>query len=377
MSSQTGSTTGKPLSSITRGNEPQQGATLGTFVFKEQSPWVKRVLRSYTDRMRVSNFSPVGNVVFSEILQKALTGRKVYFSMTPNGRAAKTWTTTTPIDQSSNESEPVAPVETISDNQSGQQSISNGEYSVTKNIQSGLDPIDQDTIPEARKDEFPDSSLAASFDYAGICYDANNEPIPNLFCLSLEDPVIDEKVIRYSAAAEQYDNSVIAALPDIVKPQKLIRGMPNNTQVKRYEQTTDSGDDTTWLFLPKDGNKAGGQVTVPNAEILGPQWNTQLMAGFMSALMMEFLGLVNVPPVDFPEIGTLTQQTQSLVSNREPFVSRMKRIRAEVDAVFSSAGIPELSWELPFPYTPQDIASIGDANGKGVNSETLRSMNLG
>lgn len=366
---------GKALSSV-----PQRGYMVtGPYNFRDLDPWVKRVLRSYTDRMRVNNFSPVGNVVFSEILQKALTGRAVFFSMVPNGRESKTWTTETAIDQSSTDSEPNAPVETISDNNSGQQTVNNGQSTITKIIQSGKDPIDQDNIPEGSRSDFPDCSTVDTIDYAGLCYDSDDQVIPNLYCLLLEDPVIDDKVMKYAQAASEYDDSIISSLPDIVRPRKIAEGLPNNTQVRsrKPEDTAEDDPDNPWTLLPSAGVKGGAQVIVPNAKFLGPQWNTQLMAGFMSSLMMEFLGAVNVPPVDFPEIGTLSQQTQSLVSNREPFVSRMKRIRAEVDAVFYSAGVPELSWELPFPYTPQDIASIGDANGKGVNSETLRSMNLG
>ena len=75
-------------------------------------------------------------------------------------------------------------------------------------------------------------------------------------------------------------------------------------------------------------------------------------------------------------LSTLGEQTQSLVSNNEPFVSRCALIRAQVNGVFATAGVPELAWDSLFPYTPQDIASIGDALGKGATPQVLRRYNL-
>lgn len=376
-------------------DDPANGGTyrsrsLNTFIFSEQKPWVKRVIRSYVDRMRVSNFSKSGNVVFSVLLQKALAGCTVYFTMVPNGRADQVISVRTPISQSGEiGSEPAAPVETLSDGDAGQQSVDDsGQYAITRTIISGKDPVDLQQVPPDMLDEVPDPSLVSWSDYSGRCFDADNNLIPDIFCLQLADPIIDEKVRRYASQAAAYDSNILAALPDIVKPTKVVTGLSNDTQIRSKPKSgTNAGagsaegasaeDATGYTSFPYSEAQSSRTPVVPKAEVLGPQWDTDKMRGYLASVMLEFLGLVNVPPVDFPEVGTLSQQTQSLVSNREPFVSRMKRIRAEVDAVFDRAGIPELSWELPFPYTPQDIASIGDANGKGVNSETLRSMNLG
>ena len=46
------------------------------------------------------------------------------------------------------------------------------------------------------------------------------------------------------------------------------------------------------------------------------------------------------------------------------------------NGVFATAGVPELAWDSLFPYTPQDIASIGDALGKGATPQVLRRYNL-
>ena len=78
-----------------------------------------------------------------------------------------------------------------------------------------------------------------------------------------------------------------------------------------------------------------------------------------------------LPPQDAQSLDTLGAATQSLVSNRESFVSRIYVIKQDLNAVFEPLGI-KLDYELTFPQTAQDIASIGDAYGKGADADILK-----
>ena len=325
----------------------------------DNSPWVSRAANSYADRMRVDNFSKAGNLQFQAIVRRAMLGHVVYFVMVPNGRKAETKD---------------IPIQPFVQNSSGEfTDDTEGVDSQTKQptftrhiVISGQDPVDVATMqdPGAMQDLV---SRIAYTGFDGLCYDSDHRKIDAIYALKLSDYPITGAARAIANRAEIFDRYMLAYMRNMIVPERFIVGTEKDVQVEQRKQRERSAEDVT--TIPATDTKAG--MVVPKYDSL-PQWDNGKVSQYLEFTANEFVGETKVPPVDFPELGTLSQTTQSLVANREAFVSRVLSFKAQVEAVFNSAGIPELSWQSTFPYTPQDIASIGDAAGKGVNADALR-----
>lgn len=325
-----------------------------------QYPWINRAVNSYADRMRVDNFSPSGNVMFHEMMRKAILGSPVFFIMQTNGRVAETNEVKVPVQQSNENDTP---------------SVDSENYVIRKEIVSGLDPVDVDKI-----NNWNDEGVEY-IDYEGHCYNNKGKLIPDLYCIKLYAPPITQQAVELATGAQAFDRFTMESMKNITIPTPYISGIDNDAKIGKRQSTSeeryDSEDDgqkaklDNAVMVPSSNGTRGGTPIKADVGIL-EQWDSQKMFAFQQSKAIEFIGETKVPPVDFPETNALGQTAQALVSNREPFVSRVATIKQQFEAVFNTAGIPELSWQLLFPYTPQDIASIGDAAGKGVDSTSLR-----
>lgn len=349
-----------------------------------QYPWIRRAVNSYADRMRVDNFSPAGNVMFQEMLKKALLGSPVFFIMQPNGRESTVTEEKVPIAQSSGRGADSTAKAFDNDTlQSGSDGQGDGQqYNIIRHIQSGLDPIDIDCIQDRNKYK---TDGVCYVGYNGECYDNTGKKLDDIFCLYLSTPPITQEAVNIALGAQRFDDLTLAAMRDITVPQPYISGVDSDVQVRSKgneagaggeQKAKDPNDRRVDAMLVPHPNDTNSKSITPSVGIL-TQWDSQKMFAYQQSKAIEFIGETKVPPVDFPETNALGQTAQALVSNREPFVSRVATIKAQVESVFNTARIPELSWQLLFPYTPQDIASIGDAAGKGVTAGTLKNYGSG
>ena len=378
-------------------------------------PWIDRAACGYSDRMRVTNFTDPGNTMFANMIYNAVLGAPVYFIMQPNGRTEKnSWE---PVDdgqeaaraeqakrQAEQQAAQAAALQALakktqdsakSDEKTGADTTdpNNGENddaasndgavggfaqkqaaSATQAeyqhvIISANDPVIVDTIADT--DQKPDISQVNNISYDGSCYDGDGKIIPGLYCLQLIRPPVNQQAMLVAARALDFDIRLGHSLGNIMTPRPVVTGTSPDVEIK-VSGDKDPNDFTNFSY---DRVQAGGQVVVPQAKYM-EQWDTEKLTTLLTLTAYEMIGETKNSPVDFPELATLGEQTQSLVSNREPFVSRAALIRAQVNGVFATAGIPELAWDSLFPYTPQDIASIGDALGKGATPQVLRRYNL-
>ena len=378
-------------------------------------PWVDRAACGYSDRMRVTNFTDPGNTMFANMIYNAVLGAPVYFIMQPNGRTEKnSWE---PVEygqeaaraeQAKQQAAQAAALQALAkkadekpedgDKPDGKtdadatEPADSGNDDATANneavgvfakqraasatqteyqhvIISAYDPVMVDTI--ADPDQKPDISQVSNISYDGSCYDDNGKIIPGLYCLQLIRPPVNQQAMLIAARAFDFDLRLGHSLGNIMTPRPVVTGTSPDVEIK-VAKDKDPNDFTNFSY---DRVQAGGQVVVPQAKYLD-QWDTDKLTTLLTLTAYEMIGETKNSPVDFPELATLGEQTQSLVSNREPFVSRAALIRAQVNGVFATAGVPELAWDSLFPYTPQDIASIGDALGKGATPQVLRRYNL-
>lgn len=119
-----------------------------------------------------------------------------------------------------------------------------------------------------------------------------------------------------------------------------------------------------------DANDDHDTIVRPEVKRLS-QWDNGQLKTLLQNTALSFQMETGLPPQDAQILDTLGATTQSLVSNRESFVSRTYIIKQDLNAVFEPLGIT-LDYELTFPQTAQDIASIGDAYGKGADSDVLK-----
>lgn len=374
-------------------------------------PWVDRAASGYSDRMRVTNFTDPGNTMFANMIYNAVLGAPVYFIMQPNGRVAKnTWE---PVEdgqeaaraeQAKQQAAQTAALQALAKktqegdkpdgkpdgNTTDQTDSENGDATSNdvavgsfaqkrassatrveyqKVIVSDKDPVMVDTITDP--DKKPDISQVKDVSYDGSCYDGDGKVIPGLYCLQLIRPPVNQQAMLVAARAFDFDLRLGHSLGNIMVPRPVVTGTSPDVEIK-VSRDKDPNDFTNFSY---DRVQAGGQVVVPQAKYM-EQWDTDKLTTLLTLTAYEMIGETKNSPVDFPELATLGEQTQSLVSNREPFVSRCALIRAQVNGVFATAGVPELAWDSLFPYTPQDIASIGDALGKGATPQVLRRYNL-
>ena len=374
-------------------------------------PWVDRAACGYSDRMRVTNFTDPGNTMFSSMIYNAVLGSPVYFIMQPNGRVEKnSWE---PVEDGQEEaraeqakqqeaqnaalralakkSDDASDDSTDDSDDSSDDASNNSNDDASNNddlggfaqkraasatqteyqhvIISANDPVMVDTI--ADPDKVPDVSQVKNISYDGSCYDDNGKVIPGLYCLQLIRPPVNQQAILVAGRAFDFDLRLGHSLGNIMTPRPVVTGTSPDVEIK-VAGDKDPNDFTNFSY---DRVQGGGQAVVPQAKYL-EQWDTEKLTTLLTLTAYEMIGETKNSPVDFPELATLGEQTQSLVSNREPFVSRASLIRAQINGVFATAGIPELAWDSLFPYTPQDIASIGDALGKGATPQVLRRYNL-
>ena len=378
-------------------------------------PWVDRAASGYSDRMRVTNFTDPGNTMFANMIYNAVLGAPVYFIMQPNGRVEKNaWE---PVEdgkeaaraeqakqQAEQQAAQAAALQALarktndggeSDGKTdaGAQDADDGENDDAASndgavggfakkraasasqteyqhvIISANDPVMVDTI--ADPDQKPDISQVNNISYDGSCYDGDGKVIPGLYCLQLIRPPVNQQAMLVAARAFDFDLRLGHSLGNIMIPRPVVTGTSPDVEIK-VSGDKDPNDFTNFSY---DRVQAGGQVVVPQVKYM-EQWDTDKLTKLLTLTAYEMIGETKNSPVDFPELATLGEQTQSLVSNREPFVSRAALIRAQVNGVFATAGVPELAWDSLFPYTPQDIASIGDALGKGATPQVLRRYNL-
>ena len=368
-------------------------------------PWIDRAACGYSDRMRVTNFTDPGNTMFANMIYNAVLGAPVYFIMQPNGRAEKnSWepvedgqeaaraeqakqqeaqnaalqalakksadtTNDTTNDPSTDNPTDTAPNDGAVGSFAKKQAASATQTEYQHVIISANDPVMVDTI--ADPDKMPDTSQVKNISYDGSCYDDNGKIIPGLYCLQLIRPPVNQQAMLVAARALDFDLRLGHSLGNIMTPRPVVTGTSPDVEIK-VAGDKDPNDFTNFSY---DRVQAGGQVVVPQAKYM-EQWDTDKLTTLLTLTAYEMIGETKNSPVDFPELATLGEQTQSLVSNREPFVSRAALIRAQVNGVFATAGVPELAWDSLFPYTPQDIASIGDALGKGATPQVLRRYNL-
>ena len=378
-------------------------------------PWIDRAACGYSDRMRVTNFTDPGNTMFANMIYNAVLGAPVYFIMQPNGRTEQnSWE---PVEdgqeaaraeqakrQAEQQAAQAAALQALAkktndggepggktdaeaadpDNGENDDAASNdgavGGFakkqaaSATQTeyqhvIISANDPVIVDTIADT--DQKPDISQVNNISYDGSCYDGDGKIIPGLYCLQLIRPPVNQQAMLVAARALDFDLRLGHSLGNIMTPRPVVTGTSPDVEIK-VSGDKDPNDFTNFSY---DRVQAGGQVVVPQAKYM-EQWDTEKLTTLLTLTAYEMIGETKNSPVDFPELATLGEQTQSLVSNREPFVSRAALIRAQINGVFATAGIPELAWDSLFPYTPQDIASIGDALGKGATPQVLRRYNL-
>lgn len=364
-------------------------------------PWVDRAACGYSDRMRVTNFTNPGNTMFANMIYNAVLGAPVYFIMQPNGRVERNdWE---PVEDGreaaraeqvksqaaqtaalqSPDGNPGASTQDSSDGENNdatsnddtlgrfaqKQASSASQTEYQHVIVSANDPVMVDTI--ADPDKKPDISQVKDISYDGSCYDGDGKIIPGLYCLQLIRPPVNQQAMLVAARALDFDLRLGHSLGNIMVPRPVVTGTSPDVEIK-VAGDKDPNDFTNFSY---DRVQAGGQVVVPQAKYM-EQWDTDKLTTLLTLTAYEMIGETKNSPVDFPELATLGEQTQSLVSNREPFVSRAALIRAQVNGVFATAGVPELAWDSLFPYTPQDIASIGDALGKGATPQVLRRYNL-
>lgn len=370
-------------------------------------PWVDRAACGYSDRMRVTNFTDPGNTMFANMIYNAVLGAPVYFIMQPNGRVEKNaWE---PVEdgqaaaragQAKRQAAQTAALQALAkkmndcrESDADAHDTADGENDDTTSNDASLgrfaqkqassasqteyqhviisanDPVMVDTI--ADPDKKPDISQVHDISYDGSCYDGDGKIIPGLYCLKLIRPPVNQQAMLVAARAFDFDLRLGHSLGNIMVPRPVVTGTSPDVEIK-VSGDKDPNDFTNFSY---DRVQAGGQVVVPQAKYM-EQWDTDKLTTLLTLTAYEMIGETKNSPVDFPELATLGEQTQSLVSNREPFVSRAALIRAQVNGVFATAGVPELAWDSLFPYTPQDIASIGDALGKGATPQVLRRYNL-
>ena len=378
-------------------------------------PWVDRAACGYSDRMRVTNFTDPGNTMFANIIYNAVLGAPVYFIMQPNGRVEKNdWE---PVEdgqdaaraeqakqqaeqqaaqaaalqalagKANNNDQPdvkpdtgtTEPTSSANDSTTStdatlgrfakKQAASASQVEYQHVIVSANDPVMVDAITDP--DKIPDVSQVSDISYDGSCYDGDGKIIPGLYCLQLIRPPVNQQAMLVAARALDFDLRLGHSLGNIMVPRPVVTGTSPDVEIK-VAGDKDPNDFTNFSY---DRVQAGGQVVIPQAKYM-EQWDTDKLTTLLTLTAYEMIGETKNSPVDFPELATLGEQTQSLVSNREPFVSRASLIRAQINGVFATAGVPELAWDSLFPYTPQDIASIGDALGKGATPQVLRRYNL-
>lgn len=270
-------------------------------------PWIELVKNAYSMRIRVTNFSAVGKRSFTRILSKAVGGANSYFLM-----------------------------------------------------QDG-DPLSTDYLPS--EDLQLEKVTAVGLD--GRCYDENaNEINKNLRCLTLSHAPVTDQAVLLAQRAMVIERLISQNLEHLILPEPVVVGTSPDVVIK--SDPSKSASDWTKF----DANDDHDTIVRPEVKRLS-QWDNGQLKTLLQNTVLSFQMETGLPPQDAQVLDTLGATTQSLVSNRESFVSRIYIIKQDLNAVFESLDIA-LDYELTFPQTAQDIASIGDAYGKGADADILK-----
>lgn len=223
---------------------------------------------------------------------------------------------------------------------------------------------DGDPIPlSATTLEPPEQVESVAYDGTLIDEDGNRIDT-NIRGLKLSQPPINTDAIMLATRAWTLDMLVDNSLPDITVPTNVVSGTSPDVSIVK-DPNRNPADWTKF-----DANDDNSTVLRPEPSRLA-QWSNEQIRVLQQTTLQEFMMSTGLPPQDAPILDTLGSTTQSLISNRESFVSNTYIIKQDVTAVFNALGI-ELEWEMAFPQTASDIASIGDAYGKGLDSSILR-----
>lgn len=270
-------------------------------------PWIELVKNAYSRRVRVTNFSAVGKRSFTRIVGKAVGGVNSYFLM-----------------------------------------------------QDG-DPLSTDYLPS--EDLHLDKVTAVGLD--GRCYDENSEEInENLRCLTLSHPPVTDQAVLLAQRAMVIEGLISQNLEHLMLPEPVVVGTSPDVVIK----TDPSKSASDWTKF--DANDDHDTIVRPEVKRLS-QWDNGQLKTLLQNTALSFQMETGLPPQDTQILDTLEATTQSLISNRESFVSRTYIIKQDLNAIFEPLGVA-LDYEVAFPQTAQDIASIGDAYGKGANAEVLK-----
>ena len=279
-------------------------------IVDEQSisfPWIELIKNAYSMRIRVTNFSAVGKRSFTRIVSKAVGGARSYFLM-----------------------------------------------------QDG-DPLSTDYMPSAK----PPLEKVAAVGLDGRCYDGNAEEIDeNLRCLTLSHPPVTGQAILLAQRAMVIEQLISQNIEHLMLPEPVVVGTSPDVVIK----TDPNKDPANWTKF--DANDDHDTIVRPEVKRLS-QWDNGQLKTLLQSTALSFQMETGLPPQDAQILDTLGATTQSLVSNRESFVSRIALIRQDLNAIFEPLGVT-MDYEVPFPQTAQDIASIGDAYGKGADAEILK-----
>lgn len=274
-------------------------------------PWIELVKNAYAMRVRVSNFSAVGKRSFTHMLAKAIGGINSYFLM-----------------------------------------------------QDG-DPLSVDYIPSAG---LPLGEISA-VGLDGRCYDSDGKEVDeNLRCLTLSHAPVTDQAILLAQRAMIIEGLISQNLEHLMLPEPVVVGTSPDVVIK----TDPNKNPANWTKF--DANDDHDTIVRPEVKRLS-QWDNGQLKTLLQNTALSFQMETGLPPQDAPILDTLEASNQSLVSNRESFVSRIYIIRQDLNAVFEPLGIT-LDYELTFPQTAQDIASIGDAYGKGADAEILKNYQV-
>jgi len=334
----------------------------------EEYPWTDEAARAYQKRIRVKNFSPLGKRVFSQLVYLAVRGISVIFSYNPN-------------------------LDTI------------------ELLEDGLDeetPIGL-TNPYARM---------RYVTYDGHVLDASkNEFDDTLRCLTFTNPPINDHARALAYRAQMLEMKIDSNLDGLLFPEHYVSGTSPKTRIVQKEERH-LGE---WKnFTANDDARAGTPIK-PDIGTLD-QWDISQFLNMSKLTAFDFLQETNMPPQDLSALDTLGVATESLIAHRESFISRVFILKQELQAVFATLPLnpvdvtkvtfedkestavvddtgttmgqattssttgstitqetvptTSLVFESLFPYTPQDIASVGDAYGKGLNQNIVDTYNL-
>lgn len=199
----------------------------------------------------------------------------------------------------------------------------------------------------------------------GLLLGADNEVIDTpVRALTLSAPPITDYAVLLAARANSLDMLISGRLDDLSVPTNVVSGTSPDVDIVKDEKR-DSGQ---WVKF--DANEDNTTVIRPEPKRM-EQWDNEQVRVLQQLTLQEFMMETSLPPQDAPILDTLSTSTQSLISNRESFVSSTYIIKQDVEAVFGELGI-QLDWEITFPQTASDIASIGDAYGKGLDANILK-----